>query len=604
MTQTRLDQLEQNYDVVICGGGLAGLTLARQLRRTYPDMRLLVAERHARPLPLAGHKVGESSVELASQYFESLGLRDYLLENQLIKHGLRFFPGGGDMPLDKRTEIGPAQEPIVNSYQLDRGLLENDLRQMVIDDGVTLVEGVNVKDVALRPGEEPHTVELERKADGDEEHAQVSCRWVVDAAGRSALLRRQMKLTRGSPHVANAGWFRIKGKLDITHMVPPESTRWHQVPDAEHRWRSTNHLMGEGYWAWIIPLSSGNTSIGVVVHDSVHEFDKVRTLERTQEFIERYEPALARALDGFEIIDFRCLKGYSHNVARSWSADRWAIVGEAGAFVDPFYSPGSDHIACANTFTCELIRVDRAGEDLDQRARELNMIYRSLIGGNIDIYKDAAKVYGHPSAMLAKVYWDNFAYWSYPCQFFLQGLYRLTGHELDGVSQVGQRFIQLSRYIQTLLGAWAAMGEERPKEAFYPMPLFPSVAVDAHLALQNRWSAEETLEYMKKRVNEGAEMVGEILVQALCRVGESRMDELFAAAGAARWEDIPIYESRLDAADSIGLARRKALRPLTRDVERTLGKMQSPAPKEALRRVLRPLLRHDKTSSEQMQATA
>ena len=137
--------------------------------------------------------------------------------------------------------------------------------------------------------------------------------------------------------------------------------------------------MGPGYWAWIIPLSSGNTSIGVVTHDSHHPFEELRSLEKTQAFLERHEPTLARELEPFEILDFGCLKGYSHNVARSWSADRWAIVGEAGAFVDPLYSPGTDFIAYANSFTEDMIRVDLEGGDLVTRARELSALYRSLV---------------------------------------------------------------------------------------------------------------------------------------------------------------------------------------------------------------------------------
>src|SRR6187549_1027771 len=108
------------FDVVVCGGGLAGLTLARQLRRELPELRVALVERISRPLPEAGHKVGESSVELASQYFERLGLKEYLLERQLIKFGLRFLPGGGHIPIEMRREIGPSQNPPVNSYQLDR----------------------------------------------------------------------------------------------------------------------------------------------------------------------------------------------------------------------------------------------------------------------------------------------------------------------------------------------------------------------------------------------------------------------------------------------------------------------------------------------------
>ena len=80
------------HDVLILGGGLAGLTLALQLRQRFPDISVLVLERRAHPVPEACHKVGESSVEIGAHYFENvLGLKQHLRDKQLKKFGFRFF---------------------------------------------------------------------------------------------------------------------------------------------------------------------------------------------------------------------------------------------------------------------------------------------------------------------------------------------------------------------------------------------------------------------------------------------------------------------------------------------------------------------------------
>ena len=63
-------------DVAILGGGLAGLTLALQLRQQQPDLSVAVIERRAHPVREAAHKVGESTVEIGAYYFaDVLGLR-------------------------------------------------------------------------------------------------------------------------------------------------------------------------------------------------------------------------------------------------------------------------------------------------------------------------------------------------------------------------------------------------------------------------------------------------------------------------------------------------------------------------------------------------
>ena len=55
-----------DFDVAILGGGLAGNLLARQLRRTLPELRIGLFERSTS----TSYKVGEATVEIAANYLD------------------------------------------------------------------------------------------------------------------------------------------------------------------------------------------------------------------------------------------------------------------------------------------------------------------------------------------------------------------------------------------------------------------------------------------------------------------------------------------------------------------------------------------------------
>ena len=408
MDRRDLDKtVEDRYDVVVLGGGLAGLCLAIQLRRANGSIRVLVAERSRHPLPEAAHKVGESSVELASYYFRNvLGLEDALAA-ELRKFGLRFFMSHADnRNIRDRLECGPSDFLTVPSYQLDRGRFENALGKQAERCGVEFIDGCEVTSVAFGLNDEDHMVGL-RHPSGDR---LVRCRWVADASGRAALLKKQLDLARPNNHHVNACWFRIDRPLSPDDWCSDPS--WRARLEQPRR-LSTNHLLGEGYWVWLIPLVNDRTSIGIVADDQLHAFSDLNTFDKALAWLDAHEPQCAAAVraNAEHRMDFLALRNYSHDVKQMFSSDRWCLTGDAGIFIDPFYSPGSDFIAMANSFACDLIQRDLRGEDIGEISQTWDQSFRSITRTYLANYQRQYPLMGNARVMTTKMIWDFVMYW-------------------------------------------------------------------------------------------------------------------------------------------------------------------------------------------------
>lgn len=313
---------KSEFDVVICGGGLAGLTLARQLKLELPHLSVAVIDRLIRPLPEAAFKVGESSIELGTYYLgQVLQLDKYFRERHFLKLGLRFFMGKSQYPIEERPENGNTLFPPVPSYQIDRGRLENDLREIVSEMGVELFEGTLVDDIMLAEDNSNHTVKYRRK--GDQTDFSLTAHWVVDALGRRRLLQTKLGLKRTHGHQASAAWWRYPSRINVTNLAASASHQW-RAGGIVDRYFSTKHLMSKSYWVCLISLSSGATSIGIVTNESIHPQRTCgQSYRKALEWLHENEPILWQSIHTLEPLDLFSIKNYSYTSEQVFSHQPW-----------------------------------------------------------------------------------------------------------------------------------------------------------------------------------------------------------------------------------------------------------------------------------------
>jgi flavin-dependent dehydrogenase len=356
-----------HYDVVIVGGALSGAATAILLLREQPKLRVLVIEKSA----AFGRRVGEATVEISGYFLcRVLGLTQYLNEAHLLKQGMRFWFSNADAKtLEDSSEIGGKYLSRVPAFQIDRAVLDEEVLRRAQQLGVELWRPASASQIKLNSGGD-QTLEVRVQ----EETRFVSTRWIIDASGFAATLARQEGWLRpNEAHPTTAVWGRWTGVKDWDGLeLAQKFPKWSMACNGI-RSTATNHLLGTGWWAWCIPLKGGDVSLGVVFDQRLVKWPEGGSLgQRLKTFLMQHPVGAELLADAqWREGDVSWRKNLSY-CSSTFAGDGFALVGDAAAFLDPFYSPGMDWISFTSWSSAQLILAQQRGESMAERIAKHN----------------------------------------------------------------------------------------------------------------------------------------------------------------------------------------------------------------------------------------
>jgi flavin-dependent dehydrogenase len=337
--------------VAIIGGGPAGAALATHLRRAGKTVAIFDTGRRPELV------VGESLVPALIPLLQELGVEEEIAAVSTYKPGATFYTAP-----DKEVSFLFAQAGRRSpnyAYNVPRADFDAIVLQNAARHGAHIIP--KLAHLSLAAGSSrislaPKSLDAWREATGSDQPD-----LVVDASGRSRTIAKLLKLP---------GWEGSRKDIAIfAHLRTTETSYEGHI--------HINRL--KRGWSWRIPLP-GCVSVGVVIsRDALKDYGD--TAEEQYERLCREEPILSAYTRGAQRVT-PVMKYTNYQMASHvWTDPSWALLGDAGGFIDPIFSSG---LLLALEGASELAQAITKGWDRHAKRYEKTMrvklsAWRSLI---------------------------------------------------------------------------------------------------------------------------------------------------------------------------------------------------------------------------------
>src|SRR5678816_2345729 len=283
-----------NFDVIVMGGGPAGSSVAGILARE--GRKVILFEKEIFPR----HHIGESLMTDTYWTFRRLGIHEKMKESPFVrKFSVQFANSAGKESRPFYFFESVHHESAV-TWQVTRAKFDELLINHAAEQGAVVHQGVLVKQV-LFEGDRAVGVEVQMP-DGSLE--KFFAKVIVDATGQMAMLSNKFRWRVRDPKLKKAVLYSyFKG----AHREPDLNGGATLVLRTE---------LGSNGWFWYIPLENDITSVGIVADPDYLVKDRGQDLAKIfQEEIDKCEPCRRRVAEGTRVDKIYSILDYSYPVS-------------------------------------------------------------------------------------------------------------------------------------------------------------------------------------------------------------------------------------------------------------------------------------------------
>ncbi|MEZ8661510.1 NAD(P)/FAD-dependent oxidoreductase [Vibrio cyclitrophicus] len=329
--------------VVIIGAGPSGSVAASLLHKKGIDVRVIEKSLFPR------FSIGESLLPACMEVIEQAGMSKAVADaNFQCKDGAAFRKNDvyTAFNFEDKFSSGPG-----TTFQVQRGAFDKVLADAAEAQGITIDYQHELMGIDFTEGSTTLDVQV---LDG--ERYQLEAQYVLDGSGFGRVLPKMLNLEEPSSLPPR--------KAIFTHINDHVLDVDTELEYDRNKILISVHPSNPDVWYWLIPFSNGVSSFGVVGEPKFFESypeDKIAALKQ----LATEEPGLAEILANAEYPNPAGeIGGYSANV-KHLATDKYALLGNAGEFLDPVFSSGVTIAMKSAQFVVECVEKQLNGENVD-----------------------------------------------------------------------------------------------------------------------------------------------------------------------------------------------------------------------------------------------